>query len=394
MSEWADGVRRDRYKERAGESYRNAQRHLENGDVNKGVRKLREAAEAREQLAEVETRSEVAKKHREAASEFRELADNFESGDVVPASQSSGSNDGSSAGSRGSGGSSGAPTNDYDDVQLNIEPEFPDIDFSDVGGMDELKQELLEKIANPVSSDDEFASEFGISSVTGVLLQGPPGTGKTHITRALAGELDNNWSFINIKIDEMTSALVGQGAKKIAAAFDTARDHEPSILFFDEIDSLAGSRSDGPQRSQSERQMLTTMLTQMNNLEDEESEVVVIGATNDPEAVDPALRNPKRFSEVIEVPLPDAQARVDVLRVSLSDVPVDGDDIDTRKVASLTDGFSASDMATVAKNARRNAWRDSKQQNQTIPINQEHIKDAIEDRKESLEDAEKGGYLE
>lgn len=393
MSEWADGVRRDRAEKKANNSYRKAQRHLENGNVTEGVSFLRRAADARETLAKLESRTKVAEEHREVATRWREFASKIESGDVNLTGNSStdskiDSSDTPADGSNGTGDISS------DDINLHIEPEVPDIDFSDVGGMDDLKRELREKIAEPVSSDDEFASQFQISTVPGVLLQGPPGTGKTHITRALAGELDDDWSFIDIRVDEMTSALVGQGAKKIAAAFDMARKHEPTILFFDEIDSLAGSRADGTQRTQSERQMLTTMLTEMNDLNDDDVDIVVIGATNDPESVDPALRNPQRFSEVIEVPLPDAQARIDVLRVTLSEYPVDREDIDLEVIAEATEGFSASDMATVGEDASRKAWTDSKEAGETIPINQQHIKAAIDDRKQSLDDAEKGGYLE
>jgi SpoVK/Ycf46/Vps4 family AAA+-type ATPase len=387
MTEWADGIRRDRYDEKATKSCRKAQESLEAGNIGQGVQNLRKAADAKEKLAEAESRTKVAERHRKAASEWRELATDLENGDVSPAENTN-------SGSSKNGNSSNEQSQSYENVELDIQPETPDIDFDDVGGMDDLKQELQEKIAEPVSSSGEFASTFQISTVPGVLLQGPPGTGKTHITKALAGELDEEWSFINIKIDEMTSPLVGQGAKKIAAAFDTARKHEPSILFFDEIDSLAGNRADDTQRTQSGRQMLTTMLTQMSELDGEDSDVVVIGATNDPESVDPALRNPQRFSEVIEVPLPDAKARIDVLRVGLSEVPVDDGNIDPKKIASMTEGFSSSDMDTVSEKARKAAWHASREKGKTVPVNQNHIESAIQDRKKSLEDADKGGYLE
>jgi SpoVK/Ycf46/Vps4 family AAA+-type ATPase len=391
MSEWGDAFRRERYQKQADEAYDQARQCLTNGQLDEGTRQLQKAADARQKLAEVESRPPVAKKHREIMKEWRLLAKKIQNGEstIPPHPQRQGS-----VGLADEGGKTSPSPRSPDDVDIHIQPERPGIDFSDVGGMDGLKTELREKIADPVTSDDEFASTFNVHSVSGVLLQGPPGTGKTHITRALAGELDSSWSFIDIKISEMTSALVGQGAKKITAAFDAAREHEPCILFFDEIDTLAGNRADSTQRTQSEKQMLSTMLTEMNDLDADDRSVVVIGATNAPESVDPALRNPQRFSEVIEVPLPDKQARVDILTVELSEVPVNQDSIDFDAFGSQTEGFSASDISTVGEQARTEAWRASRDADQMIPVNQQHIETAIGDRRESMDDGAKGGYLQ
>lgn len=391
MSDFGDEVRREEFSSQAKRNYRKAKQSIEAGEVEQGVTYLRRAADAKEKLAQCEDRPKVAQKHREIAKKWRAHADDFEQGRLQ------------SSGSEGKFGSDSRPDNDTDrdgtrsdkpdNDTLDIEPEKPSIDFSDVGGMADLKRELIDKIATPIEESDIYSEVYGIGSIPGALLQGPPGTGKTHITKALAGELDDNWSFIEIDLSEITSSYIGQGAKNLASVFETARENEPCVLFFDEIDSVAGNRADSNSQTHSERQMLTTILTEMNHLDDDEVDVVVIGATNDPESVDDALLNPKRLKEVIEVPLPDADARKDILRVELRNVPVDVAAIDLENIVDRTEGFSASDMAAVADEARRTAAKEATEQNEKIPVSQRHIDAGIDDRLDSLDDADKGGYL-
>jgi transitional endoplasmic reticulum ATPase len=256
----------------------------------------------------------------------------------------------------------------------------PDTDFGDVGGMSELKQTLTDSVIDPLQRP-ELYEKYDLGVVNGILLYGPPGTGKTYITEALAGELGYN--FIDVTPSDLTSALVGEAADNVANLFEVARGNQPCMVFIDEIDAVAGSRSDGAQKTQSERQMVNQLLEELTEIQDED--VVVVGATNLLEEVDDAIRRSGRFDERIEVPPPDATAREAILRVHMRNRPVLTDSIDWETVRECTDGYSASDMELIATTAARQALRDARDEEGIQPVTQQHVETAIEETDSSLE---------
>ena len=246
----------------------------------------------------------------------------------------------------------------------------PDMDFGDVAGMDALKDELREKVIGPLESPEMF-KEFGVTVEKGFLLYGPSGTGKTHITRCLAGELDV--TYIQVSAGDLVSKWIGEGAGNVQAMFEEARQNQPSLVFIDEIDALATSR--GAQQTKSERQMVNQLLDEISAINDNDDDVIVIGATNRVDDVDDAMIRGGRLGERVEVPPPDAEARVMVFEQHL-DAP--HEELDRDRIASLSDGFVASDMEQVATNAARNALRRTRETGERTPVSQADVEDAIE----------------
>ncbi|EMA59610.1 ATP-binding protein [Halorubrum lipolyticum] len=319
-----------------------------------------------------------------------ETADSGQASEASPptgGAPASGGRDGREASERG--GSAGEDTDGLRQDALSVSLESPDIDMDDVGGMYDLKQRLMDDVAEPIQRKD-LHQYYGVETVGGVVLQGPPGTGKTHVTRAFAGEL--GWNFIELSPAEVVSALVGEGARNIREVFEIAKDNQPCLIFFDEIDNIAKDRSSTTQRSQNEEAMLTQLLTEMTALDDHD--VVVFAATNQPAEVDEAVFNAERFSEVIEVPRPDAQARPDILRVHLRKRRVPVETIDFDEVAERTAGFSAADMKQIARGAAQAALRKAKSSGDLVPIRHEHVLEGIEKRRESVADRDGKDYLE
>jgi transitional endoplasmic reticulum ATPase len=217
--------------------------------------------------------------------------------------------------------------------------------------------------------------------VNGVLLYGPPGTGKTYVTRALAGKLD--YHFITVTPTDITSSLVGEAADNVAELFRVARENQPCLVFLDEIDAIASARSGGAQKTQSERQMVNQLLTELTAIQGEE--VIVLGATNVIDEVDDAIKRSGRFDERIEVPPPDAPARVAILRVHLRDRPVLTEALEWDRIKSATEGYAASDLELIATNAARKALADARESGDIRQITQEHIDEAIAETDSSLE---------
>lgn len=272
------------------------------------------------------------------------------------------------------------PTPDKSSTEANEFLEAPpDIDFDDVGGMTALKQTLTDKVIDPLERP-ELYEEYNLGVVNGVLLYGPPGTGKTYITRALAGKLGYN--FIDVTPADITSSLVGAAADNVAELFEVARENQPCLVFIDEIDAIAGSRSGGAQKTQSERQMVNQLLEELSAVQRED--VVVVGATNLLDEVDDAIKRSGRFDERIEVPPPDATAREAILRVHLRDRPVLTEAIDWETVRTQTDGYAASDMELIATNAARQALKEARETDEIQPVTQQHIETAIEETNSSL----------
>lgn len=255
----------------------------------------------------------------------------------------------------------------------------PQIDFSDVGGMTELKQKFIDKIIEPLERRPLF-EEYGLGVVNAVLLYGPPGTGKTYISKALAGELDYN--FIEAKPDEITSAFVGEAASNVAELFETARENQPCLVFIDELEGIASNRSGGAKKTQSERQMINQLLTEMSETKGED--VILVGATNLPKEVDDAAWD--RFEERIEVPLPDGEARAAILRIHLREPPVVPDEIDWDRIKEQTNGYSARDLESVAREAAHIALQEAVDQDKLQAISQTHLEQAIANNESNSSD--------
>ncbi|ACV48456.1 MULTISPECIES: CDC48 family AAA ATPase [Halomicrobium] len=224
-----------------------------------------------------------------------------------------------------------------------------DVNYEDIGGLDEELDQIREMIEMPLSEPERFR-RLGIDPPSGVLLHGPPGTGKTLIARAVANEVDAY--FDTISGPEIVSKYKGESEERLREAFERAEDNAPSILFIDEIDSIAGSRDED---ADMENRVVAQLLTLMDGLEDR-GRVVVIGATNRVDTIDDALRRGGRFDREIEIGVPDEPGRREILDVHTREMPID-DDIQLDDVASQTHGFVGADLATLTTEAAMTALR-------------------------------------
>ncbi|MFC6865053.1 AAA family ATPase [Halomicroarcula sp. GCM10025817] len=223
------------------------------------------------------------------------------------------------------------------------------ISYEDIGGLDEELDRIREMIELPLSEPEQFR-RLGIDPPSGVLLHGPPGTGKTLIARAVANEVDAY--FDTISGPEIVSKYKGESEERLREAFDRAAANAPAILFVDEIDSIAGSRDED---ADMENRVVAQLLTLMDGLV-ERGNVVVIGATNRVDAVDPALRRGGRFDREIEIGVPDEAGRREILEVHTREMPID-DDVDFDSIAARTHGFVGADLASLTTEAAMVALR-------------------------------------
>jgi len=229
----------------------------------------------------------------------------------------------------------------------------PNINWTDIGGLEAVKDELQEAIEWPMKHADLF-SEADIIPPKGLLLFGPPGTGKTMIAKAVATNSEAN--FISIKGPELLSKWVGESEKGIREVFRKARQASPCVVFFDELDSVAPRRSTGGGDSHVGERIVSQLLTEMDGLEDLKG-VVVIGATNRPDIIDEALLRPGRFDRLLEVPLPDNDAIKDILKIHIAKKPVDKT-VDLDKLVELTKGYSGADLAALVNTAAISAIKE------------------------------------
>ena len=227
-----------------------------------------------------------------------------------------------------------------------IHVEVPEVRWSDIGGLDEVKQELREVVEWPLKYPEAFA-RVGIKPPKGVLLFGPPGTGKTLLAKAVATESGAN--FIAVRGPEILSKWVGESERAIRKIFERARQVAPAIIFFDEIDSIVPARGYRHDTSGVTDRIVNQMLTEMDGIQPL-TNVVVIGATNRPDIIDPALLRPGRFDRIIYVPPPDKEARKQIFRVHTRRVPL-ADDVDLDRLAELTEGYSGADIEAVVREA-------------------------------------------
>jgi transitional endoplasmic reticulum ATPase len=218
--------------------------------------------------------------------------------------------------------------------------EKPSIKFSDVGGMKKIKNEISLKIIQPLKNPELYKA-FGKKAGGGILLYGPPGCGKTFIAKATAGEIDAK--FINIGLHDILDMWIGSSEKNLHAIFEMARQHKPCVLFFDEVDAMGASRADLKQSSM--RHVINQFLAELDGVESNNDGILILAATNAPWSVDGAFRRPGRFDRIIFVAPPDEEARIEILRSILNNKPTE--EIDTKKIASVTEGCSGADLNAI-----------------------------------------------
>jgi transitional endoplasmic reticulum ATPase len=232
--------------------------------------------------------------------------------------------------------------------------QMPTIRWDDIGGVDAARERLREGVELPLKHPDAFR-RIGIRPAKGFLLYGPPGTGKTLLAKACAREAEAN--FIATKSSDLLSKWYGESEQQIARLFARARQVAPTVIFIDELDSLVPARGGGMGEPQVTERVVNTILAEMDGLEELQS-VVVIGATNRPNLIDPALLRPGRFDELIYVSVPDRAGRRHILSIHARKMPV-GDDVDLDDLAARTERFTGADLEDLVRRAGMFALRES-----------------------------------
>ena len=243
---------------------------------------------------------------------------------------------------------------DFKNAQKEIQPsalrevlvQIPDIKWSDIGGLENIKQELKEAVEWLLKHPETF-QRLGIRPPKGTLLYGIPGTGKTLLAKAVASESEAN--FISIKGPELLSKWVGESEKGVREVFRKAKQAAPTVIFFDEIDAIAGARSGNDTDSGVTKRVVNQLLTEMDGLEELE-DVAIIAATNRPDILDAGLMRPGRFDRHIHVKEPDEEARLAIFNVHTKNMPL-AKDVDLKKLAKNTDGYVGADIEAVCREA-------------------------------------------
>ena len=352
-------------------SHRQNARHCANSEPRQAVYHFSRAADIHERLAAELDSDHVASAHRSRAETMRSNAHRMmqrlglipESGDSSEQTERS---------------EDAEPT---DSSSSNHFDAPPDVDFSDVGGMDELKRQLRQDVQKPLKHP-EYYERQGVGIENGILLYGPPGVGKSQVTKCFAGEL--GYSYAEIHASDVASKWVGEAPKNLKRLFDEARKNQPCVIFLDEIDAIATGRDGGPRKTNTERQVVTELLQQMQSVQG--SEILVIGGTNKPEELDGALLRSGRFNEKFHIPPPVPEARKDILRVRLEDGgrSVDWKGIDWSKLVEWSWGFSAADLEHVVRKAARMSADESTDRGELVPIQYRHLLEAITRTEASL----------
>jgi len=232
--------------------------------------------------------------------------------------------------------------------------EIPTVTWEDIGGLEEVKRELRETVQYPVEHPDKYHF-FGMSPSKGVLFYGPPGCGKTLLAKAIANECQAN--FISIKGPELLTMWFGESEANVRDIFDKARAAAPCVLFFDELDAIAKSRGSslGDAGGAGDR-VINQILTEMDGMGAKKN-VFIIGATNRPDIIDPAILRPGRLDQLIYIPLPDLPSRRAILKSALRKSPV-AKDVDMEFIAKNTPGFSGADLTEICQRAVKLAIRE------------------------------------
>ncbi|WP_158853217.1 CDC48 family AAA ATPase [Halorhabdus sp. CUG00001] len=256
--------------------------------------------------------------------------------------------------------------------------ELPKVSWDHVGGLETAKNEVQESVEWPMSSPEKF-TRMGVSPPSGVLLYGPPGTGKTLMAKAVANETDAN--FISVRGPQLLSKWVGESEKAIRQTFRKAKQVAPTVVFFDELDSLAPGRGGQGSGSNVSERVVNQLLTEMDGLEDME-EVMVIGATNRPDMIDPALIRSGRFDRLVYIGEPDVEGREEILKIHTDDSPL-SPDVSLRELAEITEGYVGSDLESIGREAAIHALRENEDAEE---IGMSHFRAALEDVRPTVDD--------
>jgi transitional endoplasmic reticulum ATPase len=253
--------------------------------------------------------------------------------------------------------------------------EIPNVTWEDVGGLEDVKRELKETVQYPVEHPEMF-KKFGMQPSKGVLFYGPPGCGKTLLAKAIANECQAN--FISIKGPELLTMWFGESEANVRELFDKARQAAPCVLFFDELDSIARARgsSSGDAGGAGDR-VINQILTEMDGMGAKKN-VFIIGATNRPDIIDPAIMRPGRLDQLIYIPLPDAPSRVAILKANLKNSPI-AKDVSLEFLAEHTKGYSGADLTEICQRACKLAIRESIEKDiELTRLRQEKGEDAMD----------------
>ncbi|MDF1538821.1 MAG: CDC48 family AAA ATPase [Candidatus Thorarchaeota archaeon] len=282
---------------------------------------------------------------------------------------------------------------DFDMAMAEISPsalrevlvERPNIKWEDVGGLQKIKSQLREAIEAPLKHPEVF-EEMGIRAPKGVLLFGPPGTGKTLLAKAVATESEAN--FISVRGPEIFNKYVGESEKAVREIFKKARQTAPCILFFDEIDAVMSSRTQKDDTGVTKR-IVNQFLAELDGMKSLQN-VLVIGATNRADILDPAVLRPGRFDAVVFVPPPDQEARLAILKVHTKNMPL-GDDVNLERLAELTNGFSGADIEGLTREAAMAAVRDDWK---AKPVMMAHFKEALAEVRPTISEEDAKRFLQ
>ncbi|MFL6511354.1 MAG: CDC48 family AAA ATPase [Nitrososphaera sp.] len=273
---------------------------------------------------------------------------------------------------------------DFDEALRDVQPsamrevlvQRPNVGWDDIGGLDQVKEELAEAIEWPLKHADLFA-EANIEPPKGILLHGSPGTGKTMIAKAVAATSEAN--FISIKGPELISKWVGESEKGVREVFRKARQAAPCVIFFDELDAIAPRRGGGSEGDgHVTERVISQMLTELDGLEDLKG-VVVIGATNRPDIIDEALLRPGRFDRILEVPAPDKEARKQIIQIHTKKKPLESN-VNLDKLIDMTEGMTGADIAALVNAAAMGAIKDhvSQKSDTKLRISMKHFETALD----------------
>jgi transitional endoplasmic reticulum ATPase len=260
---------------------------------------------------------------------------------------------------------------DQSEVNRLLMPREEKVTFGDVGGLEAIKKQIRKRIILPFQKPALF-QRFKKRIGGGLLLYGPPGCGKTLLARATAGECDAN--FYNVAISDVLDMYIGESERKLHALFDQARSASPSVLFFDEIEALGGKRQ--YTREVTASKLVSQFLAEMDGFTQENSGVLILGATNVPWAVDPAFRRPGRFDRLLFVPPADTEARRAILEILLADRPVAAK-IDLGFLVKRTSGFSGADLRNLVETAADEAIEASLEKGEEVPIGDTELRAAL-----------------
>jgi transitional endoplasmic reticulum ATPase len=268
---------------------------------------------------------------------------------------------------------------DFESALREIQPsamreilvEVPNVNWEDIGGLESVKQLLVEAVEWPLRNAESFR-RLSIEAPKGILLYGPPGTGKTMLAKAVANESEAN--FITVKGSALLSKWYGESEKRVEEIFRKARQVAPSIIFLDELDALVPVRGGAAGEPHVTERIVNQLLNEMDGLEELRG-VVVIGATNRPDIIDPALLRPGRFDELILVPVPDDESRKKILQVHLKKAPL-ASDVNIDEMVGLTNQYTGADIAAMVRKAGRLALREDMATNE---IGQKHFLAALQE---------------